>query len=107
MNNRRIQKFSPDGKFIAKWGSKGTGDGQFLLPLGLDFDSHNNIHVVDRSAGRVQEFFSNGSYVAQILINKTDLEESTPILEDIELDKFDKKYLTDRANHDIIVIVQE
>ena len=107
MNNRRIQKFSPDGKFIAKWGSKGTGEGQFLLPFGLDFDSHNNIHVLDRSSGRVQEFFNNGSFISQTLINSTDVKGSTSILEDIELDKFDKEYLTDRANHDIIVILKE
>ena len=63
--------------------------------------------MVDRSAGRVQEFLSNGSFISQTLINSTDVKESTPILEDIELDKFDKEYLTDRANHDIIVILKE
>ena len=26
----RIQKFDPDGNFITKWDSEGTGDGQFL-----------------------------------------------------------------------------
>jgi hypothetical protein len=27
--NNRIQKFTSDGKFITKWGSQGSGDGQF------------------------------------------------------------------------------
>ena len=27
--NNRIQKFTNDGKFITKWVSKGTADGQF------------------------------------------------------------------------------
>jgi DNA-binding beta-propeller fold protein YncE len=27
--NKRIQKFSSDGKYVTKWGSEGTGDGQF------------------------------------------------------------------------------
>src|SRR5215212_619956 len=30
--NIRIQKFDTDGKFIAKWGSEGDGEGQFQDP---------------------------------------------------------------------------
>ena len=81
-------------------GSKGTGDGQFILPIGSDFDSHTD-HGIDRSASRVQEFSSNGRFIAQTLISKVDVEKAL-ILEDIEFDKFDKEYLTDRGNHNIM-----
>lgn len=36
MNNHRIQKFTSDGKFVAKWGNEGRADAQFLHPHGLD-----------------------------------------------------------------------
>lgn len=36
--NHRIQKFSKDGNFILKWGSKGVGDGEFNGPAGLSID---------------------------------------------------------------------
>jgi DNA-binding beta-propeller fold protein YncE len=31
-SNHRIQKFTSDGKFITKWGSEGSADGQFAFP---------------------------------------------------------------------------
>ena len=33
-NNHRVQKLSSDGKFIMKWGTKGSGDGEFVNPEG-------------------------------------------------------------------------
>lgn len=37
--NHRIQKFDSVGNFITKWGSKGTGDGEFDHPIGIAVDS--------------------------------------------------------------------
>ena len=101
-DNNRIQKFSSDGKFITKWGSEGTGDGQFLLPLGIDLDSRNQIFVVDRLASNVQEFSSNGTFSPQRLKAESIGGGNLTILEDIEIDKSDNIYLTDRGNHSII-----
>ena len=28
----RIQKFTSEGVFVSKWGTEGTGDGQFIQP---------------------------------------------------------------------------
>jgi DNA-binding beta-propeller fold protein YncE len=33
--NNRIQAFTAEGKFLRKWGEKGTGDGQFGSPCFL------------------------------------------------------------------------
>jgi len=30
--NHRIQKFTSEGVFVSKWGTEGTGDGQFIQP---------------------------------------------------------------------------
>ena len=31
-SNHRIQKFDSNGNFITKWGSEGTGNGEFKKP---------------------------------------------------------------------------
>jgi len=41
--NRRIQKFVSTGQFISKWGSSGSGDGQFNYPSGIAIDSSGNV----------------------------------------------------------------
>jgi hypothetical protein len=33
--NCRIQKFTSEGEFITKWGSQGSGDGEFKEPFGI------------------------------------------------------------------------
>ena len=33
--NNRIQKFDSNGNFITKWGTVGSGDGQFNEPTGI------------------------------------------------------------------------
>jgi DNA-binding beta-propeller fold protein YncE len=39
-DNNRIQKFDSNGNFITKWGTVGTGDGQFMNPAALAADSY-------------------------------------------------------------------
>jgi hypothetical protein len=36
--NNRVQKFSSDGQFVMKWGTSGSGAGQFDSPEGIAFD---------------------------------------------------------------------
>jgi tripartite motif-containing protein 71 len=52
----RVQKFTSDGRFLAGWGSKGSGPGQFFNPTSVAVDSNGNIYVVDGSNHRVQKF---------------------------------------------------
>jgi tripartite motif-containing protein 71 len=51
-----IQKFDSNGTFITKWGSQGTGDGQFNVPFSIDIDSLNNVYVADFDNYRIQVF---------------------------------------------------
>ena len=55
--NHRIQKFTPNGDFIKKWGTQGSGEGQFLGPLSVCVGPDNRVYVGD--VLRVQ-VFSNG-----------------------------------------------
>ena len=54
--NHRVQVFDTNGKFIAKWGSDGSGDGQFLSPMGIEVDTAGRVYVTDRENRRVQVF---------------------------------------------------
>jgi DNA-binding beta-propeller fold protein YncE len=59
-----IQKFTNDGKFIRKWGSLGSGDGQFNNEsLGIGTDSKGNVFVADTLNGRIQKFTNTGNFV--------------------------------------------
>jgi tripartite motif-containing protein 71 len=54
--NTRIQKFSTDGHFIAKWGSSGTADGQFNEPKSVAVDHLGDVYVADSGNHRIQVF---------------------------------------------------
>jgi len=63
--NHRIQKFTPDGTFVTKWGSQGRGDGQFKKPFGVAVDSSGNVYVADTNNHRIQKFTSDGTFVTK------------------------------------------
>ena len=54
--NQRIQKFSPSGAFVMKWGSYGENAGQFRLPFSVVVDANNNAYVSDYYNTRIQKF---------------------------------------------------
>jgi len=62
-DNDRIQKFSNTGTFIRKWGSTGTGNGQFNHPQGVAVDSSGNVFVVDGNNDRIQKFSNTGTFI--------------------------------------------
>jgi hypothetical protein len=51
-----FQKFSLDGKFIAKFGEEGEKLGQFKSPYSMAIDFNDNIYVLDRGNDRVQKY---------------------------------------------------
>ena len=63
--NNRIQKFDPDGTFITKWGSPGSGDGQFNQPVGVATDSFGNVFVADSGNNRIQKFEPDGTFMTK------------------------------------------
>ena len=54
--NDRIQKFTTTGTFITRWGSEGSGDGQFNGPVSVAVDNADNVYVTDQSNSRIQKF---------------------------------------------------
>jgi len=52
-------------KFAAKWGSQGSGDGQFISPQGIAVDSLGNVYVADTGNNRIQKFSRAGVFLAK------------------------------------------
>src|SRR5207344_3270820 len=46
--------------FVLKFGSWGSGPGQFLLPNGIATDRSGNVYVSDIALDRIQKFTSSG-----------------------------------------------
>jgi len=60
--NHRIQKFDSDGQLVDKWGSSGSGDGEFNTPRGITVDRNGFVYVVDYGNHRIQKFTSGGQF---------------------------------------------
>ncbi|MCE9520197.1 MAG: peptidyl-alpha-hydroxyglycine alpha-amidating lyase family protein [Verrucomicrobia bacterium] len=61
--NSRIMKFSKEGKFIAQWGTRGDGAGEFHTPHGLAMENDGKIYVADRGNARIQIFDGDGKHL--------------------------------------------
>jgi len=61
-----IQKFTNSGTFLTKWGSQGTGDGQFngLADVAVELSS-GNVFVADQSNNRIQKFTNSGTFLTK------------------------------------------
>ena len=66
-----VERYAADGTFDSSWGSDGTGDGQFGVtsggagPVGVTVIDNGHVYVTDGGNNRVQEFTSDGTFVAQ------------------------------------------
>ena len=56
-------EFDPGGESVREWGEHGSKPGQFDGPTGIDFDSQDNLHVVDSRNNRIQVFTTDGGLV--------------------------------------------
>jgi sugar lactone lactonase YvrE len=54
--SHRIQKFTGNGAYLAKWGSYGAGDGQFNYPTEVTTDGFGNVYVAEAGNNRIQKF---------------------------------------------------
>jgi len=52
----RIQKFNSEGVFVTKWGTEGSGDGQFTFPSGISVAPDGNVYVAEKWNNRIQKF---------------------------------------------------
>ncbi|KJU81432.1 NHL repeat containing protein [Candidatus Magnetobacterium bavaricum] len=108
--SNRIQKFTSDGKLIAKWGGsiseEGQGDGQFNWPSGIAVDDNGNVYVADMDNNRIQKFTSNGKFITKFGVSGNNLGQfSGP--SGVSISKNGDVYITDTGNHRIQVFTPE
>jgi sugar lactone lactonase YvrE len=60
-----ILKFSSGGRFLTKWGTYGTANGQFNSPQGVATDPSGNVYVSDGYNERIQKFTANGTFITK------------------------------------------
>ena len=60
-----FQRFDPAGRFLGKWGSQGTGQGQFETPFRVAVAPNGTVYVADSGNHRVQVFAADGTYQTQ------------------------------------------
>jgi DNA-binding beta-propeller fold protein YncE len=63
--NARVVRFAPDGRWIAQWGRRGKGRGEFHLPHAICLDDRGRVYVGDRENERVQVFDPDGGFLAE------------------------------------------
>lgn len=59
--NHRIQKFNPDGQYVATIGRKGQGPAEFYFPVSIDIDSKGYLYVSDPLNKRIQILTPDGA----------------------------------------------
>ena len=60
-----MEVFDKNGVYKSQFGTHGSGNGQFLYPVGIAFGAGGTIYVTDTGNNRVQEFDSSGTYLGQ------------------------------------------
>ena len=63
--NNRVQVFTPEGKFLRKWGGLGLWGGRFRVTSDIVIDPTGHILVADFYNNRVQIFEADGTYLDQ------------------------------------------
>lgn len=62
--NNRIQKFGPDGAFVAAWGGWGSHQGLFATPMSVEL-AGTHLYVCDLTNHRIQVLTTDGAFVYQ------------------------------------------
>ncbi len=68
--NARVQKFGPDGKYLATIGRKGQGPGEFIFPEALSLDRDGNLVVGDGAQNRIHVIIGGGQDVRSIVVGE-------------------------------------
>ncbi len=99
----RVQVFDSAGNFLRKWGSYGSGNGEFKHPHGIAVDSSGNVYVDDSYNHRVQVFDSAGNFLRKFgSKGSADGQFKTPV-HGPAVDGSGNVYVSDLHNHRVQV----
>lgn len=108
VDDRRNQiiKFTNQGEVLARWGERGSGDGQLNSPGLVFVDSSNSIFVADFDNHRIQKFDAQGLFVTKWgSFGDGDGEFNQPT--DVAIDAEGNIYVTDYGNNRVQVFDQD
>jgi len=97
--NDRVLKVDNKLNLIKQWGTKGTGNGQFIHPHAIDVDSKGNVYVGVLNQPGVQVFDSNGTFLTRWGSAGTGPGQFSVPQEHIAIDKNDYIYIVDGASN--------
>ncbi|MGA2609939.1 MAG: hypothetical protein ABSH01_21070 [Terriglobia bacterium] len=92
-----VQIFSPDFKFVRRFGGRGDRPGYFTRPKGVAFDSEGNIWVVDAAFNNLQIFDPKGT-ILMFVGNFGSAPGAFNLPLGIYIDKQDRVYVGDALN---------
>ncbi|NDF27601.1 MAG: hypothetical protein EB153_08655, partial [Nitrosopumilaceae archaeon] len=61
--NDRVQIFAPSGGYVGKFGTQGTGNGQFQTPIGVVVDSSGYVRIADTGNDRITKHYKSGGFI--------------------------------------------
>ena len=62
LQTQLVSSASAEVTFLNKWGSYGTGDGEFNYPWGIALSDTGQVYVTDKNNHRIQRFDADGNY---------------------------------------------
>ncbi len=98
----RVIVYTPQGQELRRWGSEGTGPGQFVFPTDVAFDANGNVYVSEYGDhDRVQVFDGSGKYLREFgKFGNGPGEFSRP--QSMVIDG-EQMFITDACNHRLVV----
>lgn len=67
-----IKEFTPEGRLIAVFGSRGVAQNQLISPQDVDLDAQGNLYVADTGNSRILKWDQKGNCLLILGINKLD-----------------------------------
>jgi DNA-binding beta-propeller fold protein YncE len=100
--NNKIRIFDRNGKYLSSFGKKGSENGEFRFPLGIDIDNSGKVYIADSGNHRLQIFNPDGKFIAKIIIPSNNKQTADPT--DVAVDDSRNRcYIVDNDNHYILV----
>jgi outer membrane protein assembly factor BamB len=65
-NNRRVQVFTPAGKYLRQFGNRGASTDRLLVPWDLGVDDAGNVYVIDAALRSLSKFDSAGTFLWRV-----------------------------------------
>ena len=92
----RIHATDSSGNTLFFFGTRGTGDGQFMVPNNIAIDSQDRVVITDLILSRIQVFDSNGNFLFKFGV-------PSPIKAGITTDSNNRIIASDVTNSQILV----